>query len=431
MNSEEDAAVSLIWQRSKNVAQVQSSTPLRYAVLKMDESQPIVLQESAALIWQKLNNGMTPVSLAEFVTTAYDIDFGNAYTQIIEFTQSLTLRQMLTPAAPIIRFDDDPATVVDPQAVPPSNHRHESTNLSLQEAVLLIHAQLAYLSEVTGTRALLIKGPGASLQGLRATHQSTDADIWVDPTDEDTFMSRLQDLGWQRRPTDPSGSPFPPHATTLYHKEWPCDIDVHHHIPGMEKSSETCFEKFWAERSSILIAGQSIPVPSISGSVVILALNALRNLHMARSSTEYQSLTERRTHNIDEIMNLAVETNCIAALKPFLIAIMGEAETRHWPSTSANWDLLSSDASDAEKRINHFLTAPWRNKPRLLYNALFPSDSVLQLRNLYQDTSVHGKTKSYIRRYRRGLSTGLKMLNRIFRQKFKNLLRSGETTDIQ
>lgn len=46
--------VSAKWLPSTDVAVVQSDTPFRFALLKMTASQPIVLTESAATIWELL-----------------------------------------------------------------------------------------------------------------------------------------------------------------------------------------------------------------------------------------------------------------------------------------------------------------------------------------------------------------------------------------
>lgn len=276
--------------------------------------------------------------------------------------------------------------------------------LSLDEAVLLIHAQLSHIAREHGIRVLFIKGPGAVAQNLRPNKRSSDADIWVEQDRVANLITLMQEKGWIERPSDPFATPFQSHAITLYHASWPCDIDVHLCIPGMEADPRTCFEAYWQDRTVVEMASVPVSIPSRNGSIIVLALNSLRSLDCPRSVEEYQNLLERTIDNPEVLLQLARTTNSLAALRPYLQTKMTETSKFDWPKPSQKWLFLSNGQSDAQRRLSLLLQTPLSKKPAAIVRALFPAKNTLLIRNIHQDTSTAGLAKAQMKRYKRGMA---------------------------
>lgn len=291
----------------------------------------------------------------------------------------------------------------------------DAAELSMEEAVLLLHAQLAFLSDTNGIRHLFVKGPSVIDQGLRKARQSTDVDIWVDPDASEKLISDLTDLGWQPRPTDASSSPFPSHSLTLYNKQWPCDIDIHFRIPGMEAPVQTAFEAVWSRRQQHYLAGFPIHVPSTESSRLILALHSLRSLESYREPAEYDYLAAQNIEDLEEFQHLATQTDAVSALKPFLVDVGIATLFKTNRAPSDEWLYLSSPKSNADKRIDIILNSPLQQFPRAIWRAAFPTKEALMVHDLYQDTTRLGILRTNMSRYQRGLIALLTRLQKKFK----------------
>ncbi|MEW2461739.1 nucleotidyltransferase family protein [Microbacterium sp. K41] len=158
-------------------------------------------------------------------------------------------------------------------------------------AVALAHALVADVAERGGIRALVIKGPVAVAQGLRAPRLSADADVLVAPEDFARFCEDLVARGWH-----PALYREPPrimtiHSKTFTHDDWPCAIDVHHYFPGLFGSPQEVFDRLWQTRQIAVIAEREIVVPSTAGMAVFVALHALRAPDDPRSPGDLDVLT--------------------------------------------------------------------------------------------------------------------------------------------
>ncbi|MEK0155882.1 nucleotidyltransferase family protein [Arthrobacter oryzae] len=297
----------------------------------------------------------------------------------------------------------------------------DETQLSIPEAVLLGHALVQRVADSLGIRAFFIKGPASVIQGLRLPKMSVDVDVFVPPVDLEAMLEGLRERGWRQRPVDPDERSFPRHSITVDHPEWPCCIDVHFRFPGMEASSNDCFDVMWANTEVLQLAGQEVRVPSKTLGILILALHALRSSHLPASQQELgflTDLTERESHAA-EILDIATATGSLAAMRPFLEDLVSQPTPVQWPEPSTEWRnrLLSKEPGSA--RIIAIAQAPLREKPKLLFRAIFPPTEVFLTGNIYADLSFKGRLqlqKTRWTRFLRALPRTVKDLSQLRRR---------------
>ncbi|CAN7500197.1 nucleotidyltransferase family protein [Arthrobacter sp. LjRoot14] len=283
----------------------------------------------------------------------------------------------------------------------------DETQLSIPEGVLLGHALVQRVADSLGIRALFIKGPASVVQGLRLPKMSVDVDVFVPPADLEPLLAGLRARGWRGRPVDPDSRTFPKHSVTIDHPEWPCCIDVHFRFPGMELDPADCFEVMWAHTEALELAGQEVRVPSKALGILILALHALRSPHLPACQQELDflaGLTEREQLTAT-ILEISAATGSLAAMRPFLEErIPPEMGTEmEWPQPSTEWRnrLLSKEPGSA--RIIAIAQAPLRDKPKMLFRAIFPAREVHLSRNIYADMSLRGRLGQHRARWARFL----------------------------
>ena len=279
------------------------------------------------------------------------------------------------------------------------------TQLSIAEGVLLCHALVARVADSLSIRAFFIKGPGSVLQGLRQPKTSTDVDVFVAPSDLEDMLQGLRERGWRERPVDPDSRTFPKHAVTLNHPEWPCCIDVHFRFPGTEHPAEECFQVMWANTERLQLAGQEVRVPFKALGILILALHALRSPQLPACQQELKFLThlsERQPHAL-AILDIASATSSLAAARPFLERLLPAHVVPQWPEPSTEWcnRLVANEPGSA--RLIAIVQAPWREKPKMLWHAVFPRQEALLSRNIYADMSARGRLLQHQARWVRFL----------------------------
>lgn len=255
-----------------------------------------------------------------------------------------------------------------------------STMLAVGTAVQLAHALTAHVAEEIGVRSLCVKGPVLSEQELRAARVSSDADVLVDPQRVDELVSALRRRGWEERFVADVPRILGNHAVTLFHPEWPCDIDVHHGFLGFLAPEEEVFETVWARRRSTRIAGTEVVCADPVANSAMLALHCLREMHVARNRVELAELVSawsgtRPELDAEDLLDLARATGSIETLRPFLdqIGVAVPATSADSPALAA-WMLHTSSvhAGRAAAWLAAITTAPWRDRPRLLAHAVLP-----------------------------------------------------------
>lgn len=281
----------------------------------------------------------------------------------------------------------------------------DETQLSIPEGVLLGHALAARVADSLGIRAFFIKGPASVIQGLRQPKTSADVDIIVAPSSLEGMLQGLRERGWRERPVDPDCRTFPKHSVTVDHLEWPCCIDVHFRFPGMSHDATDCFEVMWASTEDLKLAGQCVRVPSKALGILILALHALRSPQLPPCKQELEflaHLTERQSQ-ASAILEIATATGSLAAMRPFLEDLLPESPELGWPQPSTEWRNRLKAKQPGSARLIAIVQAPWRNKPQMLWRALFPRPEVFLSGNIYADVSPRGRLLQHRARWARFL----------------------------
>jgi hypothetical protein len=277
--------------------------------------------------------------------------------------------------------------------------------LHQDEAVLLATALVDYVAASADLQVLFIKGPAATMMGLRENHVSADVDVLVRPEDLDRIVELLGARGWLERPSGVSVVRRYSHSRTLYHPQWNCDIDVHDRFPGIEASPGRAFDTLWLGRQYLVMAAKSVAVPSVPAAVIFQALHSLRAMDELRHQLEYSGLLERVDSSMhQDVLDLAVELKATAALQPLLDDLGVAALPFRHDSVSEEWRHRTSVQGTATAYLAALMESPWRAKPRVLTRAIFPSLATLRERNLQLDDSVAGLLRAHLARWRRGVA---------------------------
>ncbi|TQJ59904.1 putative nucleotidyltransferase-like protein [Arthrobacter sp. SLBN-83] len=295
------------------------------------------------------------------------------------------------------------------------------TQLEIPEGVLLGHALVARLADGLGIRVFFIKGPASVLQGLREAKLSADVDVFVDSAGLEDLLEGLHERGWRERPVDPDRT-VPTHSITVHHPGWPCCIDIHFRFPGMEKPERDCFESLWANTETLSLAGQRLKIPAKELGVLFLALHALRAPALPASQHELEYLTDltRREDMSEALLELAGATGSLAAVRPFLEGLLPRTIAVVWPEPSTEWCNRMAAQEPGSARLAAIFQAPWSEKPRMVWGALFPRPEVFLSGNIYADMSLVGQLRQHRARWARFI----RALPRIIRG-LRKLLSSG------
>lgn len=277
--------------------------------------------------------------------------------------------------------------------------------LHQDEAVLLATALVDHVAASAGLQVLFIKGPAATMMGLRGHHVSADVDALVRPEDLNGIVGALGGRGWLERPSGVTVVRPYSHSRTLYHPQWNCDIDVHDRFPGMEASPGSAFDTLWRDRDYLVMAARPVPVPSIPAAVIFQALHSLRSMDNPRHQREYSGLLQRVDPSMhQDIVDLSDELQATAALKP-LLADLGIGDLPALQETvSEEWRHRTSAQGPGTAYLVSFIESPWRVKPLVLARAVFPPRQTLRERDLHLDDSFVGLLSAHVARWRRGLA---------------------------
>lgn len=295
----------------------------------------------------------------------------------------------------------------------------EQRLLSAGEAVLLAHAFVAHVAKNSGIRAVLIKGPGSQLQGLRPPKQSADVDVLVDPGRVAELKDALGFLGWRPRPVEPDSKAFPRHSETLYHPDWPIDVDVHYRFPGMDVAGGTLFESVWNTSVSAELAGCEVRIPGRPMAICLIALHALRSPSADSSQRDLLFLRGLDLADLrDDVVAAAKETRATAVLAPFLRQLFGEeciSKPNQLPSEE--WNQLVSASVPGVARLQSMATGRRRDLPRKLFRALIPDKNTLLAKDLYADTTPRGRVLSFFERIRLAVATAPNLVGALIKSR--------------
>lgn len=78
-----------IWVPCTDVAVAVSDSPLRYALLSMRQSQPIVLEGSAALLWELIGRGNKAIEIVDQIVALCDAHRDDVKKQLLDYARAL------------------------------------------------------------------------------------------------------------------------------------------------------------------------------------------------------------------------------------------------------------------------------------------------------------------------------------------------------
>lgn len=262
---------------------------------------------------------------------------------------------------------------------------------------------VSWIATKRAVDAVVVKGAAAELTGLRPPRDFSDVDIVVRPAELEVFRDELAERGWLARPFEDDDNVFPKHSISMYHPQWPIDIDVHYRFPGFEADPDSVVDEILKDPLRVESGNRQLLIPSELGCVVFQALHQLRSPWEPGAQETLDEL-QRRSADIAsaEILDFARRTNCLAALRPFLERRGDFAMAKElFPEPSTEWRVRTLGEDSASIRIFTLIRAPWPKKPRLAWRAAFPSRTALAAR----DISLQGPKRKlpgvYVRRFLR------------------------------
>lgn len=288
------------------------------------------------------------------------------------------------------------------------------------EAVELAHAMAQRLASDAGIRVLFIKGPTLAFHELRSTWASSDVDLLVEPAKFNEFCELLATIDWHERPGIEALTVL--HSKTFIKRTWPCDLDPHIMFPGFLADPSDVFDALWDRRDEMTFAHQTCDIVDKLGSVLIVALHALRGSSRQTRHERELATVKSLEMSADEktaLGELARSTGSTATAAEVLTSLGVDA-----PPTS---DELSSEAYREWQRRATTATHgayPWlvafahgtgREKATILWHAFWPPEA--ELRRARPDTrpGAFGAVTGRIARWGRGIASlpgGVRMLHK-------------------
>jgi pyrroloquinoline quinone biosynthesis protein D len=88
----------MVWQRGGLVAEVRSQSRSRVALLHLDETQPVVLEGPAAVIWELIDGHRSEQEIFSELEETFVDEIGQIQAQAELFLASLEARRLIEPA---------------------------------------------------------------------------------------------------------------------------------------------------------------------------------------------------------------------------------------------------------------------------------------------------------------------------------------------
>jgi hypothetical protein len=272
----------------------------------------------------------------------------------------------------------------------------------------LLQALVAPTVVMQELRRFTIKGDTFAHHGIRSARTSADVDVLLHPDDANVFIAAMGEIGWRPRMGEFVGFPTAIHSVSLVHDNWPIDLDVHHEFPGFLRDPAVVFEELWARRETMVSAHQPVTITDLAGSVLILALHALRDGSAGtRYAGELRGLIEASREwtdaQRDDIAALAAATGCAQALDTVLPQLGVEVrDDGAAPEDVRRWrDRSTGRSSSLGRWLRGVSETPVRQRPAFIWRGIWPSEAYLRAAAYLapDDTRV---VRSRIRRLTRG-----------------------------
>lgn len=272
------------------------------------------------------------------------------------------------------------------------------------------HATLQVLAEDSGVDLLHVKGPSVDASLTGGERESIDADVLVRPGHVLRLITAMHAHGWTTMYRFEDGSAFE-HASTLVHAVL-APVDVHRSFPGVD-GGDAAFDRLWADRHLVDIAGVPCPVPSLVAQRLLLILHAARGGALAspdvRRSWDDASVDER-----EEVMALARDVGAEVALAAGTGRLGGFVDR---PGHDL-WRVLSSrETSRARILLARVRAAPTRRaKVRTTIHLLVPNRRRMEKR-LGRPPTAREVAAAYFSRSRAGMRELVTLLWAVARER--------------
>lgn len=89
----------MIYRHSTDVAQVRTESANRVAVLHLDANQPVVLEGTAAAIWELIDGQRTAEEILAELEASFEDESGQMESQIAGFLAHLQNQHLIEPAS--------------------------------------------------------------------------------------------------------------------------------------------------------------------------------------------------------------------------------------------------------------------------------------------------------------------------------------------
>lgn len=89
----------MVWKRGGLVAEVRTQPKRRVALLHLDETQPVVLEGPAAVIWELIDGHRSEQEIFSELEESFEDDLGQMQAQAELFLASLEARRLIEPAS--------------------------------------------------------------------------------------------------------------------------------------------------------------------------------------------------------------------------------------------------------------------------------------------------------------------------------------------
>lgn len=215
--------------------------------------------------------------------------------------------------------------------------------LLLTEAVPLCLRFVMRLLDSADVRALAVKGPAFAALGIRSPRVSSDADVLVNPTQQQAALACLKSSDWRDWAPDKLLEPFGAHSITLEHDLWPCSLDLHWRFPGFLAPASELFELLWAGRANVEVAHQQVATLSRPHALALECLHVLRETAPAAEESTVRAVVQAMPQplNADEVRALGELLGLAGAAQTLevLARCLGASDTAPEPDESQRADL--------------------------------------------------------------------------------------------
>ncbi len=322
----------------------QNSSEAEIMVLATKPTEPIGLSGPTAALWLRLVDG--PVS---------EGDLDSADVELVREFEAFGIAS---------QDEHHPARTRSVSPPRLSSPLHE-----------MVYALVGSVARDEGIPLIFIKGPILHVQGLREREHSGDVDVWVDPQRSEDLVHSLASWGWLPVPDVWSGIPID-HSITLKPDSWGCELDIHHHFPGVSLSEEEAFAELAARTMHMEFASVDVTVPSTPAHTVIEALN------LTRPEIGVPTNQERRKHAAmilkgggRDALEFTVRLKADAALEDTLRSAFPEDFHGSSGKPPLNWR-WRQEKNQARAYLLALRLVPRGSRARVLFRLIWPKSDV-------------------------------------------------------